>query len=102
MERLFTSSRYQFVFICLCADRLLDMLSTILSGKSYKPLGAPPTGLLRNEPTVTTLTMTRDHSVAEVRGNGVKAPTAARRSVTHPRRFRARQRPIVRSSSLWL
>lgn len=42
------------------------MLSTILSGKNYKPLGAPPTGLLRNEPSGTVIIMARDHSITEV------------------------------------
>ena len=42
-------------------SRLLDLLSTILSGQAYKPLGAPP--LLRGEAPV----LTRDIST-EVRG----------------------------------
>ena len=42
------------------------MLSTILSGKSYKPLGAPPTSLLRTEPSGTAIAMARDHSATEV------------------------------------
>ncbi len=41
-------------------DRLLDLLSILLSGQPYKPLGAPP--LLRGE----TPSMTRDHNAAEV------------------------------------
>ncbi|KAI0091642.1 phosphatidylinositol 3-kinase [Irpex rosettiformis] len=46
-------------------ERLLDMLSTILSGKSYKPLGAPPTALLRTETSGNAIAMARDHSATE-------------------------------------
>jgi hypothetical protein len=42
-------------------ERLLTLLSTILSGQPYKPLGAPAT-LLRGEPPA----MIRDNSIPEV------------------------------------
>ena len=44
-------------------DRLLDLLSTILSGQAYKPLGAPP--LFKNDSGG--VSMARDVSTAEVR-----------------------------------
>ncbi|PSR71034.1 hypothetical protein PHLCEN_2v13082 [Hermanssonia centrifuga] len=44
-------------------DRLLDLLSILLSGQPYKPLGAPP--LLRGEAP----SMARDHNAAEPASN---------------------------------
>ncbi|KAI0792169.1 FAT-domain-containing protein [Abortiporus biennis] len=49
-------------------DRLLDLLSVILSGQNYKPLGAPPS-LLRNDSSTTT----REFNAAEPNGI-VKSP----------------------------
>lgn len=46
-------------------DRLLDLLSTILSGQAYKPLGAPP--LFKNDSGGVSLT--RDVNTSEVRTN---------------------------------
>ena len=51
-------------------DRLLDLLSVLLSGQPYKPLGAPAS-IVRGDSTSTT----RDHNAGQVRPSDLFYPS---------------------------
>ncbi|KAJ3547494.1 hypothetical protein NM688_g5399 [Phlebia brevispora] len=68
-QALVAIARYIPPLLRTIQDRLLDLLSTILSGQAYKPLGAPP--LFKNDSTG--VNMARDASVSDATANG-KSP----------------------------